>query len=431
MTGEVPAYVLAPGREALSRRLESLAAAEVPVACGVYVNLAEPCEWSARHAEATYWIAYQLAHGSVPALPHFNTSPPPILRIIGLASRGRLDALGSSMADLPDDLATRLWRQVAALTNDPAELTIQERRRASDLMLRLGYLRAAAELLSMPEPDAAAHVFSAQSAVEELAVLVRRRHDPGLLEERALAVARDRGYSPRVRYTMANFVVVRNGKRGTDTPAMREAAEIGLTAVGELEEGPFRNHLAQQTVHRANAFVPFVAHDAAGTLRELEQAEQHQLAAETELPGDTETAGDTGTAGELSRLAWKDHAFPLYETIARTHLSLGNPTAAIAATDRLTALSPNDARAWDIRGQAFLRAGRLDEAIEAYRRAIPIGGLPVARAAFYLGWIHAQLGCQDEALSYYRLSERIDPTASALAGYIDAVRKARKEVPLG
>lgn len=419
MIDQVPAYVLASGREALSRRLESLATAQVPVACGVYLNLAEPRGWSARHAEATYRIADQLVRGSASALPHFNTNPPPILRILGLASRGRLDALGTAMADLPDDLTTELWHQVVAFTKDPAELTLEERRRASDLMLRLGYLRAAAELLSMPEPDAAAHVFSRHSAVEELAVLFRRRHDPRLLEERALTVARDRRYSPRVRYTMANFVVVRNGKRRTDTPAMHEAAEIALAAVGELEEGPFQKHLAQQTVYRAVAFVPFVVGDAAGTLRALEQAQQHQLDAELE------------TADDLAGLAWKDHAFPLYETIARTHLALGNPAAAITATDHLVALSPNDSRTWDLRGQALLHAGKLHEAIEAYRPAIPIGGLPVARATFYLGWIHARLGRHEEALGYYRLSERIDPTVSALGALIDAADRANKEVLFG
>ena len=58
-----PAYVPAPGPKALARRLKSLLAAEVPVACGVYIGLAEPARLSARQAEATYASAHHFANG--------------------------------------------------------------------------------------------------------------------------------------------------------------------------------------------------------------------------------------------------------------------------------------------------------------------------------------------------------------------------------
>ena len=67
----------------------------------------------------------------------------------------------------------------------------------------------------------------------------------------------------------------------------------------------------------------------------------------------------------------------------------------------------------------MLKAGRLDEALVAYGRAIPLGGLPVARAAYHLGWIHARLGNRDEARSCYRLSWKVDPTVPALAELIE------------
>jgi Flp pilus assembly protein TadD len=151
------------------------------------------------------------------------------------------------------------------------------------------------------------------------------------------------------------------------------------------------------------AFVPFVRGDLDGTMRILDEALGHQMAARPLA----ESA--------LQRLAWIDHAFPLFETIARTHLRLGSVDAAIAATGELAALSPNDSRAWDARGQALLMAGRLEEALVAYGHGIPLGGLPVARAAYHLGWIHEQLGHRDEARSCYRLSWRIDPTVPVVA----------------
>jgi tetratricopeptide (TPR) repeat protein len=340
-------------------------------------------------------------------LPHFNTNPPPILRILGAASWGRADALGNTMRDFPADLATDLWWRVERRLRHPSDLRPDECRHASDLMLRLGHLREAAEVLGMRDADPETHVFGAESAVEELAVLGRRPHDRSVLEERALRLARDPAFPARVRLIMANFVVVRNGRRGSDTPAMHEAADLALKAMGELESGGFAWHLASQKVYRAVAYVPFLRGDADGTFKLLDQALAHQMSAKAEA------------AGELERLAWIDHAFPLYETIARAHLRLGNVDDAVAATDQLTVLSPNDQRAWDARGQALVKAGRLDEALVAYGRAIPLGGLPVARAAYHLGWIHARLGNRDEARSYYRLSWKVDPTVPALAQLIE------------
>ncbi len=403
-----PAYVPAPGPEALARRLKSLLAAEVPVACGVYVGLAEPAGLSARHAEATYATARHLAHGSVDLLPHFNTNPPPILRILGAASLGRADALGSAMDNFPSDLATDLWRLVAERVRNPLDLQPNERRRASDLMLRLGYVAAAADVLGIRDANPETHAFGADSAVEELAVLTRRPHDTSVLEQRALGLARDSTRSPRARMIMATYVVVRNGKRGSDTPAMHEAADLALKAMRERESGGFAESLAQQTVYRAVAFVPFLRGDAEATFKLLDQALAQQMSAKAKA------------VSELERLAWIDHAFPLYETIAKTHLRLGDVDKAVAASDHLTSLSPNDQRAWDVRGQALLRAGRLEEALAAYGRAIPLGGLPVARAAYHLGWIHARLGNRNEADSCYRLSWKVDPTVPALAGLIDS-----------
>lgn len=410
MIGRPPSYVPEPGPAALSRRLKALLHADVPVACPVYLGLGPPGELSARHAESTYAVARQVAGRATDALPHFNTNPPPILRIIAAVSRGRLDAIGDDPADFPDDLGGELWRQVRALATDPDELDLDERRSLADLMLRLGYLSVAAEVLGLAGADPETHDFDRVAALEQLAVLFRRGRDTQALERRALAVARDPAYPARIRYAMANFVVVRNGRRGEDSPASREAANLAVEAVARLDTTPFAAHLATQTVYRAVAFVPFVRGDGAETLKVLDRAEEHQLAAEPLAEG------------ALQRLAWVDHAFPLYETIGRTHLRLGNAAESVAATDMLVRLSPHDPRAWDMRGQALIRADRPEEAIEAYRQALPIGGLPVAKAAFHLGWLHAQLGQHDEALRHYRMSRSIDPTVPVLDELTQAVR---------
>lgn len=397
-----PAYLPPAGSKPLAARLRALSTAGVPVACGVYRGLADPGPASAKHAEATHARARHVAGRSV-ELPHFNTNPPPILRVLAVASLNRVDALGDTMAGFPADLAGDLWRRVSELVADPAELEPTERAHASDLMLRLGYPKEAARVLGMDAADPAVHEFSRECAIAELTVFVRRRHDPAVLEGRALDLARDRSRSARVRMIAANYVVVRNGRRGTDTPALHEAAELALAASDEWEADPFAENLATQTVHRATAYVPFLRGDVDGTLRALNLAEAHQKAAKAEV------------TDPLRELAWIDHAFPLYETIAKTHLRLGNADQAVEASARLVELSPNDQRTWAARGQALLAARRLEDAAEAFARAIPLGGLPVARAAYYLAWIHDELGDRERADHYCSLSCRVDPTVPASA----------------
>lgn len=376
----------------------------------MYGGLDPPGERSPRHAEATHAVARHLVDGSVEALPHFNTNPPAILRVLNLASRGRADALRGPMRELPEDLATELWRAVERRVRDPAALSPMERRRASDLMLRLGYPTEAARLLDLSDPDPHRHVFTGDSAVEQLSVLLRLPHDRRALEERALLAAGDRRLSPRIRFVMASFVVVRNGRRGENGPAVRRAATLVENAVTEYEGDPFAGNLALQTAYRALAYAPFLRGDAEETFRLLEQATEHQRLAHSAIDDD------------LAELAWIDHAFPLFETLARTHLVMGSPDEAVAASGELIRLSPNDPRAWAAHGRALVGAGRIEDAIAAYESAIPLGGLPVGRAAYHLAWLHADLGRRDTARSYHRLAARVDPTVPALDALAERCR---------
>jgi len=366
----------------------------------VYVGLQNPGTFSSRHAEATHLLAQGLADRAVEKLPHFNTRPAPILRILTAASWGRADAMASQIERFPADLASPLWRQVVELIRDPAQLTVAERRCASDVMLRLGHVGKAAELLNLPDVRPPTFAFSLDCALEELQVFRRTRHEKNELEKLALAAAEDPRLSADARMRMATFVVVRNGRRGADTSDLHRAAGLARAAMNALDAPPFARCLAQQTVFRAIAFVPFVSGDVAGTWAVLDRALACQMAAHPADDGET--------------LAWTDHAFPLFQTIARTHLMLGDVDEAIAATERLVELSPNDERTWDIRGQALLAAARLEEALVAYGRLLQLGGLPVARAAFHLAWIHQRLGNQDDAADLYQLSRRIDPTVPAV-----------------
>lgn len=412
MSDKPPRYLPQVGSAALARRLRALLDSEAPASCPVYAGLQGPGVFSSRHAEATHLLAQGLVDHAAETLPHFNTTPPPISRILTAASWGRVDAMGSQMERFPDDLASRLWWQVAEQVDNSGEMTVAERRCASDVMLRLGYVRKAAELLGMVDAQPATFVFSPDYALEELQVFRRTRHETRDLEELALAAAQDPRLCADIRMRMATFVVVKNGQRGADTSDLHQSAGLAHAAMDSLDCPPFARSLAQQTVYRAVAFVPFVARDASGTWAMLDEALSCQLAA--------------SPSNDAETLAWRDHAFPLFQTIARTHLLLGEAEEASKATERLVELSPNDQRTWDIRGQALLASDRLEQALVTYDRMRQLGGLPVARAAFYMAWIHQRLGDLKEAVDLYRLSLRIDPTVPAVDEAINRLQLAGK-----
>lgn len=391
-----PRYLPDPGPRALAVRLAALATAGVPVRSRVYVGLHEPGE-APQHAAVTHAIARHFAAGDTAALPRFTTTPSPMQRVYDAASLGRVDALGGDPAAFPADLASDLWRRVRDRIAEPDDRAV-----AADLLLRLGYQRHAAHVLGMTSLDARTHVFDPALAVKQLAVLFWHPHEPRDLEALALRGARDERLPADARRSLALFVVVRNGRRGADTPALHEAAAVAsaLPADG----------LARQSLHRALAFVPFLRGDHAETFRLLDLALHGQLAVRPTTP--------------LDRLAWADHAFPLHETIAKTHLLTGAPDRAVTATDELVALAPHDHRTWAVRGDALLAAERWDEAVEAFGHAVELGGLPAARAAFLRGWALEHLGRRSDAAESYRLSRRIDPTAPVVADRLTATGSA-------
>lgn len=401
MVSSPPAYVPPKGAAALERRLTALLTAGVPVPCPVYVGLMNPGPRSPRHAQVTHTVARHLAARTAESVPRTNTNPAPILRIVGAASWGRADAMGSDMRAFPEDLASPLWWQVADLTSTPEELTDVERRVAADLLLRLGYVRRASAVLDMDGVTAETHTFTrSELAMKEFAVLYWRPHDPDEMDRLALRGARDPKLPVETRVSLATFVVVRHGKLRTETLVMQEAARIAEAAANHLPND-LAGNLARQAFYRGLAFVPFVRGDRTGTLNILERAYQSQMEA---VP-----------RNELDQLAWDDYGFPLFETLAKTNVLVGRPEQAVAATDTLLNISPHDHRAWAARGRALLASGDLEQALAAYVQMESLGGVAAASATFHQGWILRQLGREDDAIRAYRTSQKIDPTVPVVA----------------
>jgi tetratricopeptide (TPR) repeat protein len=396
----VPKYLPAAGKKALAQRFLSLARANVPSACPVYPGLARPSDRSPEHALVTYAIADLLAAGTWLSLPTFNTMPSPALRALTAASWGRTDAILAGFDDFPGDLASDLWWRVKCVTDKPRTLLPAQLAVACNLLIRLGYPARAARLLELSDANVAERPFDPQLALTQFRILYYRSADRDALEERALEAAKQSTIPPQARLAMAIYVIVRNGMRRTETSPMRKAAEIASLSLEEFTATPFEQALARHRLFRATSFLPFVRGDAAETFRHLEVA--------------AESLESVSPKGYLEKLAWDDHAYPMYETLAKTHILIGDTKQAIAASERLLGISRHDHRTWDTRGRCFLAAGRLAEALEAYRQAIPLGGHPVGEAAYHVGWISEQLGRSDDARDAYMLSLRIDPTVNVV-----------------
>ncbi|MFI6760790.1 tetratricopeptide repeat protein [Micromonospora sp. NPDC050417] len=408
---KLPKYRPAPGVHALTERLLSLTTACRPAACPVHVGLGAPVANSTNLGHITYGIARELVNGTAHLLPSFNTFPRPERRVLDAASWDRIDATSAEFAQMPADLATELWHQVDQMCRDRGSLTPAERCAASDLLLRLGYPLRAGEIFDLLGADLADHPIHPETVRSELAVLLRLYPDAHpQLEEWALRGAANSAVPPQTRVRLANYVVVSNGKRGTDVPALHRAAEFGRDAMAEITGTGMDRYLTEHTLYRAIAYEPYLRRDMPGTMELLDRAAVALAQAEP-------------ATGPLEILSWKDHAFPMFETLSKTLLGQGEVGRALESTGKLIEISPYDHRVWELRAHAFVASGNLGEAVSAWEQILPQGGLPVASAAFYLGWAHHQLGDTSSARDYYTLSQAVDPTSPELAEHMAILAK--------
>ncbi|MFC5196676.1 hypothetical protein [Streptomyces kaempferi] len=406
MMVELPAYRTVDDGPALSRRLLALTEAGRPVACPVHVGLGDPVALSSNDAHITHTVARHLAEGTAHALPPFNSVPHPALRVLNAASWDRVDAMTADFAGMPADLASDLWTRVDEVCRRGATLSSAERGVAAELLLRLGYPHGAAEILGLLDADVTTHTFRPDMVRAELQAFMRLYPQArSVLEDRALRAAADPGMAPAARLRLANYIVVLDGKRGHATPAFHRAVELARRAMEETPGTGMARHLAEHTLYRAIAFEPYLRGDEEGTMELLGRAAE---ALEVARPG----------TDALDSLSWNDHAFPMFETLSKTLLGYGEVRQALDSTARLVTINPNDHRAWAVRGRALACSGDLEGAVRAWERILPLGGLPVAAAGFFLGWAHGELGDTALAREFYELSYSVDPTPEAIAGKV-------------
>ena len=145
----------------------------------------------------------------------------------------------------------------------------------------------------------------------------------------------------------------------------------------------------------------------------------------------------TGAEEKFKRaLALSPSSADTYDLYGRLCSALGRFDEAIAMQLRARELDPL-AHPADV-ANAFLRAGRYDEALEAARRAVALGGDNLARGHSTLGWAYFRLGRIDEGLQSLERAVAVAPgntlwlaqlgQACALAGKEDRAREILTEL---
>ncbi|MFE9562427.1 tetratricopeptide repeat protein [Streptomyces sp. NPDC006487] len=396
----------------LTRRLESLLDADVPAVCPVYVGLALPVPCSPKHAIATHAIAEHLARRDVEELPAFGEIPPRRLRALTAASWGRADAVGSEVDHLPADLATGLWRRIAELCKHSEDLTPLERDTAGTLMLRLGYPEQAARLLGITDVLAGMPAFPGdvrpEHALARAAVSLQLHPRPALVVTQALRAVADPGLSVLTRLTLAGFAMPLAASREAGSGALYETVRLAEQALTRLIDVAPEHRWVERKVLRSLA--------GTAVLRGEPEAASAYL--------DRAALGVMGVRphGRLQRLAWEEEVLALLASQGGTCRSNNDAEGAVTATSRMPGIAPYDPDAWAAHGYALLASGRLDESLHAYEEMLPLGGHPVAAAAFHLGWIHESRGDRRRAQDAYAYSHSVDPTVPAVKERLSSFR---------
>ncbi|WP_188503560.1 hypothetical protein [Nesterenkonia alkaliphila] len=386
--------------------------AGVPTKSTVYVGLHEPISESPVHAIATHRLAMKFAEMRPSAETLlFNTIPPTATRIMDTASHDRRDALSNDMQTMPPDLSTNLYSAVRERLEEPKQLRdIDDARAAIELAMRLGYLATARRVLSE-------HQFSIANdqtrpiGVVGLMLMYKLGAPVEVLERLAIEMSKDTEASPTSRMRCAVFLMARKGRLGRLDPGFEQALARAEEVTEETlnTETEFQGLLLKQAFLRAAAFQPFLLGNEVETMRTLEQAVATQESARQ--------------AQGFDEVQWRDFAFPLYETLAKTASIYKNHSVWLESTKVLTEVNPGDARAWIARGNALAAKADFEQAVESYRTVETLGGSPTAPARYFTALALLQMEDREGAFESVKMSLLVDPTAEAAKQLHSALRQ--------
>ncbi|WP_158734405.1 hypothetical protein [Streptomyces sp. NRRL F-2747] len=280
------------------------------------------------------------------------------------------------------------------------------------LMLRLGYPEEAARLLGITDVLAGMPAFPRdvrpEHALARVTVSLQLHPRPALVVTQALRAVADPRLSVLTRLTLAGFAMPLEASREAGSGDLYETVRLAEQALTRLIDVDPEHRWVERRVLRSLA-------DAAVLRGEPEAASAYL---------DRAAMGTVSMRphGGLQELARDEEVLALLASQGRACRSKGDAEGAVDATSRMPAIAPYDAHTWAAHGYELLAAGRLEESLHTYEEMLPLGGHPVAAAAFHLGWIHERRGDRRRAEDAYAYSHSIDPTVPAVKERLSSFR---------
>ncbi len=204
-------------------------------------------------------------------------------------------------------------------------------------------------------------------------------------------------------------LLVEHAKTHPDAACSAQAAQTHQRMVEQAARRlpEFRAGLLWSRFYRARAFVPMLAGDMGGMVRDMDEAER---IARSLVPGT-----------EAERYAAAEILWPVLESRVREAQALGDLPLAERRARTLVEAARLNPRAWLHLGEVLLALERFEDAIPVYLEAHRLGPPASAVALFNLGQCHEMLDQAEPAMDAYAELLQLDPFAISAAERIASI----------
>jgi tetratricopeptide (TPR) repeat protein len=307
-----------------------------------------------------------------------------------------------SVFDVEPGGRSAAWESLCAQTEEFAGLSVSRQLRVAWLLLKLGFFDDVRRLLP--------------TAVIDSDRLSRSPEDAGLALVRSFTDLHSDRYDPKVFEAIATYappstvkvealyqLVLFHSKYLGDLDSTNLWMAPFLAAIEEIAPsvGHYVHMQLMSLYHRVGGFVPMMQRDKDGVAREMGLAEEYAAT----MPRDTLE----------HQIGADEMTYYMLESRVKEALWLGDIALAEERAERLTALSPNDARGWLTFGQVLLEKGDYSGALQDYVTAVRLAPPGVEVALFMEGQCREALGDLEGACNAYMRCLDADPFAISAA----------------
>jgi tetratricopeptide (TPR) repeat protein len=316
--------------------------------------------------------------------------------------------------ELRAELRTPKWQHLCDLVDEFDELDLHLRARVARLLIVLGFHRLVLELIPR---DAVDRIVDDETAiVAVIRVFAKQCLRMGLCRDydgsEMAAIVERAPRASRARYSAANWLMVSEAKFKHDAVTTRRYREIAseYLASSSHDHDSFDYRFLQSQFYRGASYAPYLEGDLAVAREELELCEQWSRS----IPASTDD----------ERLLARDDLFVALESQMRLALEERDVERAIALIEEAVSLDPWDPKARLEHGEVLLKAGRVAEALRAYRLATYLSPPATALANYLAGYCCELLDDPEEAVDHYLRALEVDPDGiSAVAGLMRVARR--------